>query len=53
MPVGIRLSLSFKETEYLVKGSPLLPNIRGATNSDVSNGVSTPLGGDRGTRGGA
>jgi hypothetical protein len=24
MPVGIRLSLSFKETEYLVKGSPLL-----------------------------
>ena len=24
MPVAIRLSLSFKETEYLVKGSPLL-----------------------------
>jgi hypothetical protein len=24
MPVGVRLSLSFKETEYLVKGSPLL-----------------------------
>jgi hypothetical protein len=24
MPVGIRLSLGFKETEYLVKGSPLI-----------------------------
>jgi len=26
MPVAIRLSLSFKETEYLVKGSPVLSN---------------------------
>jgi len=26
MPVGIKLSLSFKETEYIVKGSPLLGN---------------------------
>ena len=28
MPVAIRLSLSFKETEYLVKGSPLLDLMR-------------------------
>lgn len=28
MPVGVRLSLSFKETEYLVKGSPLLSSSR-------------------------
>lgn len=28
MPVAIRLSLSFTETEYLVKGSPLLPAIK-------------------------
>jgi len=28
MPVGINLSLSFKETEYIVKGSPLLNNLR-------------------------
>lgn len=27
MPVAIRLSLSFKETEYLVKGSPVLSNV--------------------------
>jgi hypothetical protein len=27
MPVAIRLSLNFKETEYLVKGSPLLGEI--------------------------
>ena len=26
MPVAIRLSLSFRETEYLVKGSPMLDN---------------------------
>jgi hypothetical protein len=28
MPVAIRLSLSFTETEYLVKGSPLLPSMK-------------------------
>jgi len=39
MPVGIRLSLSFKETEYLVKGSPLLPNIRAGTNTTPFQGV--------------
>jgi len=39
MPVGVRLSLSFKETEYLVKGSPLLPNIRGATKTVVEQSV--------------
>jgi hypothetical protein len=26
MPVAIRLGLSFMETEYIVKGSPLLSN---------------------------
>ena len=26
MPVGIRLSLGFVETEYLIKGSPILSN---------------------------
>jgi hypothetical protein len=39
MPVGIRLSLSFKETEYLVKGSPLLPNIRAGTTTTPFQGV--------------
>ena len=32
MPVAIRLSLSFKETEYLVKGSPSLALDRTSTN---------------------
>jgi hypothetical protein len=31
MPVGINLSLSFKETEYIVKGSSLLNNLRSNT----------------------
>ena len=51
MPVGIKLSLSFKETEYLVKGSPLLGNSKRNTTEKVS--ASIPPGGDRGTRGGA
>jgi hypothetical protein len=35
MPVSIKMRLSFKETEYLVKGSPLLPNIRNNKNINV------------------
>jgi hypothetical protein len=31
MPVAVRLSLQFKETEYLVKGSPLLDSSRQQT----------------------
>ena len=39
MPVGIKLSLSFKETEYLVKGSPLLGNSKRNTTEKVSASV--------------
>jgi len=34
MPVAIRLSLSFTETEYLVKGSPLLPSNKRFVNTN-------------------
>ena len=38
MPVAIRLSLSFTETEYLVKGSPLLPAIKKMEAPKTSSG---------------
>ena len=34
MPVAIRLGLSFTETEYLVKGSPLLPSSKKFVNTN-------------------
>ena len=48
MPVGVRLSLSFKETEYLVKGSPLLPNIRAAAKTTTPSSAATPFGDRKG-----
>jgi hypothetical protein len=45
MPVGINLSLSFKETEYIVKGSPLLNNLRtntGKRPTVTANGSANP-----------
>ena len=43
MPVGINLSLSFKETEYLVKGSPLLNNLRTNTGKVPTLGTAAAI----------
>ena len=68
MPVAIRLTLGFTETEYLVKGSPLLSekynsrlssrSINSAVANDTDAMASMAIrnsanGGDRGTRGSA
>ena len=43
MPVGINLSLSFKETEYIVKGSPLLNNLRTNTGKTPTLGTAAAI----------
>lgn len=43
MPVGINLSLSFKETEYIVKGSPLLNNLRTNTGKVPTLGTAAAI----------
>jgi hypothetical protein len=48
MPVAIRLSLGFTETEYLVKGSPLLPNNKTFTKQPQSSSIPGKYGEENG-----
>ena len=52
MPVGINLSLSFKETEYIVKGSPLLNNSRTNTGKTPNLGTAAEAPGKYGEENG-